>query len=248
MTTLTVQHIDIPSSIREARALERIRLQAEDELAGRTVWYAAALPGGRESAQSMRSGLDRTGAEVTAGWLEVPAGEPLANVAQQLEAMLGGAAAASPGPAEIEIYADGMADGESMIGRGVRPDDIVVLHDALTAVMAQAARERGAHVVWHVELSAAPQSAGATAAWEFLRRFTSAVDAYLMSSAEPSGRAAGARRISALMPYADVVAAKDVGTVNEPVGWRSALADVVHGDRGESVGGTLHARPAVAPR
>jgi hypothetical protein len=51
------------------------------------------------------------------------------------------------------------------------------------------------------------------------------------------------------MPCAGVLAAKDIpGPPPErfhDVGWSSVLAEVVHGDRGKSVGGTLHPRPAV---
>jgi hypothetical protein len=63
-----------------------------------------------------------------------------------------------------------------------------------------------------------------------------------------------AERIAALMPSADVVAAKEIAAADAAAdrrhnaAWSSVLADVVHADRGESVGGTLQARPAVPAR
>jgi hypothetical protein len=112
----------------------------------------------------------------------------------------------------------------------VRPDDIVVLHHPLTAARAEAIRQQGAHALWHVLEPREPAPA---------------IDAYLMT-----GRSAdGAQLVAALMPGAGVVMAKEIrGATYRDVGWSSLLADVVRTDRGECVGGTLHARPAVAPR
>jgi hypothetical protein len=112
----------------------------------------------------------------------------------------------------------------------VHPDDIVVLHDPLTAAPAEAIRARGAHVVWEVS---AP------------RDRAPAVDAYVMAARTPGG----GYLVAALMPWAGIMAAKEVGSdAYRDVGWSSLLADVVRSDRSECVGGTLHARPTVAPR
>ena len=55
--------------------------------------------------------------------------------------------------------------------------------------------------------------------------------------------------VAALMPWAGVVAAKEMrGSTYRDVGWCTLLADIVRTDREECVGGTLHARPTVAPR
>jgi hypothetical protein len=112
----------------------------------------------------------------------------------------------------------------------VRPDDIVVLHDPLTAAPAQAIRERGAHAVW---LLLSPHSPAP------------AIDAYVVT-----GRTSdGAYVVAAVMPCAGIVSAKEMrGGSYRDVGWSSVLADVVARDREECVGGTLHARPAIAPR
>jgi hypothetical protein len=112
----------------------------------------------------------------------------------------------------------------------VRPGDIVVLHHPLAAAEANELRERGAHAIWHV-LSAQERAP--------------AVDAYLMTGTSWAGEAF----VVALVPAADVVFAKEMrGATYEDIGWCSLLADVVGADREECVGGTLHARPAVAAR
>jgi hypothetical protein len=263
MTSVTIQHVAAPSSARDARTFHRARDRAADGLAGRTVWCATALPAGRGAARSLRERLG-SGGGVTAGSLDVPATEPLRDLAGRLDAVLRLAvAAASPiaaeagtrlGAAERDVYARAQRDGEAMLGSAVSPNDVVVLHDALTAVLAQAVRERGAHVVWDVMLGAAPGHATAHDAWTFLRPYTSAIDAFVMSWLERDPRGRPVERIAAVMPSADIVATQEIPTGEaggdpcQTVGWSSVLADVVDQDRGEHVGGTLHARPAVAVR
>jgi hypothetical protein len=88
-----------------------------------------------------------------------------------------------------------------------------------------------------------------TQTWGFLRAHASAIDAYLTTWTEPAGRGLRLRRVAALMPSPGLVSAKEIDS-DQPqgLGWGSALADVVHSSRGDRVGGTLHARPAVASR
>jgi hypothetical protein len=255
VTSLMVEHIGEPSGTRDTRALEFTHRRAIDGLAGRTVWCAAALPGGRASAQALRTHLQGDGEDVEAGSLDIAVGDPLRQLAEQLESMLtGGAGQARLGPAEQEIFAEGALGGEALVGRGVGHDDVVVLHDALTAVLAQAIRERGAHVVWQVQAGLAPgREPAGSAAWAFLRRYTPGVDAYVITWLEPQRRGIPAESIAALMPSADVVAAKEItagggSQRRHNLAWSSVLADVVDADRGESVGGMLHPRPAIAAR
>jgi hypothetical protein len=113
---------------------------------------------------------------------------------------------------------------------GVQPGDIVVLHAPLTATPAEAIRQRGAHAVWQVSLP---------------RDLAPAVDAYVVT-----GRTAdGAYVVAAFLPSAGIMTAKQaIGATYHDFGWCSLLADVVRRDREECVGGTLHARPAIAAR
>ena len=112
----------------------------------------------------------------------------------------------------------------------VRQADVVVLHDPVAAGLAEALRERGAHVVLDAE--------GTTAR-------ARAVDAYLVAWRPP-----GALGLAAVIPAAGAVSAKEVEPerADRALAWSTLLADVLRADRGETVGGTLHPRPAVAPR
>jgi hypothetical protein len=216
LTSVFVEHFESRASSRDERATRLARERADDALAGRAVWCAVPLPGG-----------------VATSRLEVVAGEPLRRVAEQLDAMLETAIEdVALGPAERAICAQATPD----VAPVVRRDDVVVLHDALTALLAQPVREQGAHAVWLVRAGSPPRRP-AREAWRFLRAYTFGVDAYVMG---------WGGSVAAVMPAAGVVTVKE--TLQPDLGWSSMLADVVDGDRDETVGGTLHPRPAVAAR
>jgi hypothetical protein len=233
---------------RDARVLERARRRAEDELAGRTVWCVAGLPAGRDAAWALRARV-RFGGEsgVAVDCLALTASEPLAELGERLEEMLHGAAQTGDGLSHADgaTWASGRLDGEALFGDAVAPDDVVVLHDALAAVIAEAARERGAHVAWRVDAAASPADRLATAAWAFLRPRTRAIDGYVGEWVEPRARRG---RIGSAIPSTGAVSGWDASTGEAPVAWGNALAALVHDDRHEMVGGTVRARPGVAIR
>src|SRR4051812_21690050 len=86
MPSLIVEPLRAVSS-RDARRLQRTRRQAEDVLAGRTVWCVAALPGGRDAAVALRTRLEIGSDEgtVAVGCLEVSATGPLEALGERLE-------------------------------------------------------------------------------------------------------------------------------------------------------------------
>lgn len=126
----------------------------------------------------------------------------------------------------------------------MREGDVVVLHDPLALVMAEAVRGQGAHAVWEVRLAVAGPGP-----WDFLRRYTTAVDAFLLVRGPRAGRVA-VSQVAALLPCPGVISAKvaDGDPDTGELAWSSALADVVAGDRDERVGGIRHPRPVMAPR
>jgi trehalose synthase len=257
VTSVVIEDFGAPGSTRDARVLEFARRRAADELAGRTVWCAGAARHGRSEAQALsvclRSSGELGGAEhVDSASIEVEVQGPLMRLTERLDAMLRGivSAASTLGPAEAEVYAGGVQDGEELVGRDVRPGDVVVLHDPLAAALAQALRARGAHVVWRVAIGR--RQAGVVEAWRFLHRIRPALDAYVTAWRVPATR----RRtgLAAFMSSPDVVSAKEIGDSSgrgdtyDELGWASLLADVVQADREERVGGTLRPRPTVAAR
>jgi hypothetical protein len=175
----------------------------------------------------------------------------LARAANQLRALLDGAA---PGVAAVRLQ---LTAGEQLRGlaeqldRRVDPGDIVVAHDALSATAAPAMRERGAHAVWRVLLSRRSRNAEHRALG-FLPVF-GRLDAYLLGWRERGPGGQITERVAAAMPSAGMIAAKEFAVAPPGEDWRRlvwwmALAEIVRSDREECVGGTLHPRPAVPAR
>jgi hypothetical protein len=261
MPSFVTDRLEAPSTTRAERATDLARARAADRLAGRTVWCATALPAGRGAAGALRRCLAADGC-VAAQQLDVDAGEPLREIAERLDVALRLAGAlASPartaGPAplgrrEHAMYDEGASDGGWLAGDEIAPGDVVVLHDAAVAALGDAVRERGAHAVWDLPTGAV--HVAVAAAWEFLRPHASAMDALVIGWSEPVGGTRRVEAIAAAMPSAGLVATKEIAAAGddaEPLynrGWSSLLADIVDRDRGECVGGTLHARPAVPAR
>jgi hypothetical protein len=181
-----LEHFGVPSSAQDMRLRERARSEAIDGLAGRTVWCAAAVPERRSAAEALRSRLGGAGA-VAASRLDIAADGPLCDLARQLDAMLSGHARGQRqlDAEQQEIYAGASRDGEALIGGAVRHDDIVVISDPFVAVLAEAVRERGALVVWQLELG--PRRAAVARAWSFIERLEQAARRHR------AGRARGAR-------------------------------------------------------
>jgi hypothetical protein len=120
--------------------------------------------------------------------------------------------------------------------------DLVLLHDALAAVQARAARDCGAHAILLVGAAQPP------------RESRPGADAYVLAWSGALGRGLVADRLAAFMPSAGLVAAfahtRESPTPERPdeLSWNAVLAEVVQSDRMEAVGGRLHPRPAVALR
>jgi hypothetical protein len=262
MPSVVNDRLEQSSSARAARSSDLARARAADRLAGRTVWCVTALPAARGAAHTLHECLIADGS-VVARELEVTPEPSFRLLAEQLDQALRLAAAVvSPsgvepagrfGRREQAMYEEGVRDGERLAGDAFEPGDVVVLHDAVTAALAEAVRGRGAHAVWDVNLEAAPGRVAAGTAWEFLHRHAAPIDAFVMSWFEP-GERLPVERIAAAMPSAGVLATKEIAAAGTDVqrlqnqGWSALLADIVDGDRAECVGGTLHARPSVPAR
>lgn len=254
MTSLSRERFDLGTGRHATRAYALARERAADALAGRTIWLATALPGAQASAQALRGPLELAGGDVAVGTLGVSTGDPLRGLAERLDAMmLGGqepVVRVPLGRADQDLFRAGVRDSDPLVGRDVRRGDVVVMHDPLVAMLAQAIRERGAHAVLHLRTGPTTGEPIARHAREFLHRFTEALDAYVAASPHPVSHGAAGAHMTALMPGPDSVSAKELPAAQryEPVAWCCLLADVVLEDRDEHVGGRLHARPAVAAR
>jgi hypothetical protein len=254
MSSLVIEHLDSPASPRYARAYEVAGERAGDVLAGRTVWCATAVPRARRAAEQLRDQIEGATPDGAAETLHIQADQRQLRAAEHLDRLLDGRDARRAGlpREEQESYAEAATWGgmfEACVGDG----DVVVAHDALSALLIDAVRERGAHAIWRVSLTGSHATSGARQALEFVRRFTPGVDAYVITWQERGPHGEIFESVAAAMPSAGLLASKEfpsrsAGVEARRLAWRMALAEIVRSDRGECVGGTLQPRPTVAAR
>jgi hypothetical protein len=252
VTTPLIEHLDMPATDRTVRAFATAGDRVDEVLAGRTLWCASAPHGTRQPVDVLVDRLHEAGPGIEARALTVSAATWLAPLVLRLDRMLAGTPVGGPelGGADRALYGEGLLDGEALMGSGVQGDDVVVIHDSASALIARAARERGARAVWHLRI--AGPGATAAEALGFLRRFTQGVDAYIVAWTE-AGRRATVEYVATVMPGAGIVAAEEFRgdppqDASRRLAWRIALAEAVRTCRSESVGGTLRPRPAVPAR
>jgi hypothetical protein len=259
VTSTTIDQVCVPATGRDARVLTWVRDRAIDRLGGRTVWCVAALPGRRSAARETNAHLEwaRDGGVAT-GAQEIATARDARPLAERLDALLRGAAAAAGlGPSDRLAFAEAVDDGDQWVRDHVAPGDIVILHDAVTVALTESVRARGGHAVWHLGIARTARAAAVAHALGFLQRYAAPGDAYVVSWSQPAtdGRLVGS--VAAMLPAPGVVATTELlvedsrsgsGSRWYDDGWAGALGSVVELDRRESVGGRLHARPAVAAR
>jgi hypothetical protein len=249
VTSLLTEHLEPPASERSRRALRAAGERAGEVLAERNLWLAIASPRAREPAERLRERLQDAAPGGSATVLAL-AGDALHELVAKLQSTDDSTARAL-GEEDGEAYRRASSSGEELLGGHVAPDDVVVLHDALSAVVIQAVRARGAHVVWRVRVTGAPAPPGRTAP-DFVRRLRPGIDAYVLSWRERAPSAGALESVAAVMPAAGVLTATEfaprLGEGPRRLAWTMALAEIARGDRGECVGGRLHPRPVVAAR
>jgi hypothetical protein len=129
VTTMTTARLGFEHTERSARALASARRLAEDELAGRCVWCAAALPRARASAVRLQGVLADV-VDSPARRLDVTLDEGVRRLAGRLDAELADGRARRPlSPDEAELLAAAASAAERLVRRHVRRGDVVVVHD-----------------------------------------------------------------------------------------------------------------------
>jgi hypothetical protein len=251
MTSFVAERFGGSRTPRSTRAHELAGQRAGDVLGGRTVWCAQSLPRARGPAQELRSDVQGAAPDTTAATLPLQADEQMRALAERLEDMLDGVGSNWPdlGEAERDAYARASLSEELF---GVSGEDVVVVHDALSAIAIRPARELGAHAVWRIQAPGVPRSA-ARHALEFLQAFTPGINAYLLRWEERGPHGEALENVAAALPSAGLLAAKEFPIRSRDgaprrLAWTMALAEIVRNDRGERVGGTLRPCPTVASR
>jgi hypothetical protein len=204
--------------------------------------------GGTRVTRALQAAGDRA-ADILAGRTVWCAAREAASWVQaaQLQTRLAGA-----GPDASAATLRCAAEGDDPAADWVRPDDVVIAHDAPTLSFSEAVREHGGHAIFRFRAGFVP-TASVQAALELLTEMPACIDAYLLSWREARGHGEVVERVMAAMPAAGIIAVKEfsLGVPGEdprPLAWRTAVAEVVRTDREEAVGGRLHTKPVVAAR
>jgi hypothetical protein len=259
VTSTTIDQVCVPATGRDARVQTWVRDHAIDGLGGRTVWCVAALSSRRSAAGETNAQLEwaRDGGVATDAQ-EITTTRAARPVAERLDALLRDAAgAADLGASDRRAFAEAVDDGDRWVRDHVGPDDIVILHDALTVALTESVRARGGHAVWHLGIAPTARAGAVAHALAFLQRCAAPGDAYVVRWSQPAAGRGLVGSVAAMLPAPGVVATTELlvddsrsssGARWHDDGWAGALGSVVELDRREAVGGRLHARPTVAAR
>jgi trehalose synthase len=153
-------------------------------LAGRVVWHVNSTARGGGVAEMLQSLLAYArGAGVDVRWAVIGGDEPFFRITKRLHNNLHGAPGdgGDLGEPERKAYERTLAASAADLGRLVRPADVVYLHDPQTAGLVGAMREAGARVVWRCHVGLDRPNELARRAWDFLRPYVEAADAYVFS-------------------------------------------------------------------
>jgi hypothetical protein len=249
VTSLLVERFGMAATSRLRRAIADVDERIGEVLAGRTVWCAVGLPNATQAADELRVRLEGAGPDVDVAPLVVTGGEALSSLAQRLDRAL---TSGTSDVASADLLMRSAVRGDELAGAEIRAGDVVIAHDPLSVMVAEAVRERGAHALWNVRVGAEVATAGGPVL-ELMRRITSSVDAYVLAWRERSWRGQVTECVAAAIPAAAIVVAKQFPAVLDlenprRLAWRMTVAETVRGDREECVGGRLHPKPVVAAR
>jgi trehalose synthase len=100
------------------------------------------------------------------------------------------------------------AEAEALAGR-IRRGDVVILHDPQTAALVEPLRAAGAHVIWRCHIGLDEPNATVRDAWEFLRPYVEAADAFVFSRAAFVWEHLDSERIHLIAPSIDAFAPKN---------------------------------------
>jgi len=172
---------------REFARIERIAARARSEFSGLAIWNVNSTARGGGVAEILHSLLPYArGAGVDTRWVALREGAEFFTVTKRLHNRLhGDPGDGGPlGEEERRVYEAALASSGSHLARLVQADDIVYLHDPQTAGLVHAMKELGAKVIWRCHIGVDDPGPLVHGAWDFLRPYLSAADAYVFSRRE----------------------------------------------------------------
>ena len=217
-----MKEIDVPQldpgrfeSVLEAEPSRRFahRLnQAADRLAGRRLWHVNSTEEGGGVAEMLHFLLGYlAGAGIDTHWMVLEGNEEFFEVTKRLHHLLHGRPGDGRGMDQTVrgIYEQTQKEALAELQRRVGPGDVVVLHDPQTVGLAPELKRLGATVVWSCHVGIDQPNDLARAAWDFLRPYVQAADAYVFSRAAYCWEVLDRQRMAVIPPCIDAFAPKN---------------------------------------
>jgi trehalose synthase len=211
------------------RFLRRLERAAE-RLRGRRLWHVNSTEEGGGVAEMLHFLLGYlTGAGIDARWVVLDGDERFFQVTKRVHNLLHG----QPGDRDAlgdpdrEAYEHTLRRVFEEFRRLVGPGDVVLLHDPQTAALAPSLKELGAGVVWSCHVGIDRPNRLARTAWDFLRPYVQAADAYVFSRHAYAWEGLDRDRLAVVPPCIDVFAPKNQPLDGDRVAAVLAAAGIV---------------------
>lgn len=168
----------------EFERLEEIAAIARREFTGRAIWHVNSTARGGGVAEILHSLLPYVrGVGVDTRWVVLREAPEFFAVTKRIHNHLhedpgdGG----ELGTEERLVYQTALRASGAETVRLIQPGDVVYLHDPQAAGLVPAMKEAGVRVVWRCHVGVDEPGPLARRAWDFLRRYVEAADAYVFS-------------------------------------------------------------------
>ncbi len=204
------------ASVLPPERLDEFERGVEDARAlldGRVVWNVNSTAHGGGVVELLRSLIAYArGAGVDARWIVIDGGPEFFTVTKRLHNRLHGALG-DGGPLDEDarrIYDTTLAENVKELSDGVRPGDVVILHDPQPAGMIESLRGAGAKVIWRCHIGLDRPNELAREAWAFLHPYVVHADIYVFSREAFVWEGLDQDRTVVIHPSIDVFAPKNV--------------------------------------
>jgi len=211
--------------------------QAADRLAGRRVWHVNSTQEGGGVAEMLHFLLGYlAGAGIDTRWVVLEGNEDFFQVTKRLHHLLHGRPGDGRGLDQTVrgTYEQTLKETLAELQRRVGPGDVVFLHDPQTAGLAPELKRLGASVVWSCHVGVDQPNDLARAAWDFLRPYVRAADAFVFSRPAYCWEGLDRERMAVIPPCIDAFAPKNQPMTPPTVGailQAAGILDAREGDR-----------------
>jgi trehalose synthase len=195
-----------------ARRFARRLDQAAERLAGQRLWHVNSTEAGGGVAEMLHFLLGYlAGASIETRWVVLEGNEEFFQATKRLHHLLHGQPGDGRGLDQTirGIYEQTQKETLAELERRVGPGDVVVLHDPQTVGLAPELKRLGATVIWSCHIGIDRPNDLVRAAWDFLRPYVQAADAYVFSRPAYCWDGLDRDRLAVIPPCIDAFAPKN---------------------------------------